>query len=262
MKNSKAEKIEELLKLYSNDIFNLAYNITGTKLDAEDALQNTFLQICLNIDEYRGDSNIFTWIYRIALNESLKIIKKVKLDAAHFTKVDNGIRDFANVIPDEIVQLSKNPEKEYIYKALLKEVKEGCHHFMLFRITEEQRIVFIFRIILGFSFSEIATILHTSEDVAKGRFKRAKENLQKHVNERCQLYNKVSKCTCEKCIGFALQMTPDLYSIVSEAANNPEYFKIASEKIDELEDIETVFKTLPRLNHKIDVLRFFKNNLR
>jgi RNA polymerase sigma-70 factor, ECF subfamily len=254
-------QIEELLKLYSNDIFNLAYHVTGTKQDAEDALQNTFLQVCLNIDEYKGDSKIFTWIYRIALNESLKIIKKVKLDAEHFANVDRGIVAFENAIPDEIMQLSKNPEKEYIYKALLKEIKDGCHHFMLFRITEEQRIVFIFRILSGFSFSEIATILNTNEEVVKGRFKRAKENLKKHVNERCQLYNKENKCTCEKCIGFALEMTPDLFSIVSEAANNPEYYKIASEKISEIDDIESVFKKLPKLKHKVDILQFIENNM-
>ncbi len=260
METDKA-KIEEILYLYSNDIFNLAYNITGTKENAEDALQNTYLQLCLNIDKYRGESKIYTWIYRIALNESLKIIRKVKLDAAHFKNVDTGISELENVVPDEIKQLSINPEKEYIYKALLKEVKDGCHHFMLFRITEEQRIVFILRIMSGFSFSETAAILNTSEEVVKSRFKRAKENLKKHVKERCQLYNKNGSCTCEKCIGFALNMTPDIQNIIIEASNKPEYYRMATEKINEVEDIETVFKKLPKLKHKIDILKLIENNL-
>jgi RNA polymerase sigma-70 factor, ECF subfamily len=260
MEINNTKKVEELLNSYRNDIYNLAYHITGTKQDAEDALQNTFLQVFLNISDFRGDSNVFTWIYRIALIESLKIIRKVKLDAAHAVEIDSGILKYEKVVPDDIIQLSKNPEKEYIYKALLKEIKERCHHFMLFRITEEQRVAFIFRVMLNFSFSEIATILNTNEEVVKGRFKRAKENLQKHVNERCQWYNKKDQCTCEKCIGFALQFTPDIYNIVIDAGNNPEYYKIAAEKINEIEDIETVFKKLPKLKPKITNIEFLKNN--
>lgn len=242
--------IEELVKLYSKNIYNLAYRITGDRHDAEDAMQNTFLQIHQNLNKFRGESNLFTWIYRIALNESLKIKKKVTLDKKHFESVDANIEQFNNTIPLEIRQLQTDPEKELIYKALLQEIKDGCHHFMLFRITEEQRIVFIFRILLGFSFKEISVILNLSVSTIKSRFNRAKENLNKHVRNRCQWYNNKSSCTCEKCIGFALMTTPELLNIVSEAANNPEYYRMAATSIKQSDDIETIFKKLPNLEYK------------
>ncbi|MCK4661491.1 MAG: sigma-70 family RNA polymerase sigma factor [Bacteroidales bacterium] len=242
--------IEKLVKLYSKNIYNLAYRITGDRHDAEDAMQNTFLQIHQNLNKFRGESKLFTWIYRIALNESLKIKKKVVLDKKHFESVDADIEQFKNNIPSEIKQLQTDPEKEFIYKALMQEIKEGCHHFMLFRITEEQRIVFIFRILLGFTFKEISAILNISVNIIKSRFNRAKENLKRHVKDRCQWYNNKSSCTCEKCIGFALKMTPELVNIISEAANNSEYYKMAATSIKQNDDIETIFKKLPNLEYK------------
>ncbi len=250
--------IEELVKLYSKNIYNLAYRITGDRHDAEDAMQNTFLQIHQNLNKFRGESKLFTWIYRIALNESLKIKKKVTIDKKHFESVDTGIEQFKDSIPSEIKELQTDPEKELIYKALLQEIKDGCHHFMLFRITEEQRIVFIFRILLGFTFKEISAIIDVSVNIIKSRYNRAKENLNKHVRNRCQWYNNKSSCTCEKCIGFALKTTPELLNIVSEAADKPEYYKMAAARINQIDDIEAVYRNLPNLEYKTYPLRKFK----
>lgn len=247
--------IEELVNLYGNKVYNLAYRITGDRQDAEDAMQNTFLQIHRHIDKYRGDSKIFTWVYKIALNESLKIKKRVTLNKEHFDSIDAGIEHYKNAIPAEIQELQSNPEEEFIYKALLQEIKDGCHHFMLFRITEEQRIVFIFRILLGLTFKEISAILELSVNVVKSRFVRAKENLKKHVKEKCQWYNNKSTCTCEKCIGFALKMTPELIGIINKAANNPEYYQLATKYIIKNVDIETIFKKLPNVEYKISPLK-------
>ncbi len=246
--------VEEIVKLYSNNIYNLAYRVTGARQDAEDAMQNAFIQIHQNIDSFKGDSKIFTWVYRIALNESLKIKKKVTLNKEHFDSVDMGIEQLKNSIPAEIQQLQSNPEKDFIYKALLQEIKDGCHHFMLFRITEEQRIVFIFRILLGFTFKEISAILELSVNIVKSRYTRAKENLKKHVKEKCQWYNNKSSCTCEKCIGFALKMTPELINIIDKAANNPEYYKLAAKYIEKKKDIKTIYKNLPNVKYKIRLL--------
>lgn len=260
MENNKETVIgvEELVKLYSKNIFNMAYRITGDKCDAEDVVQNTYLQVHQNLHKFRGESKIFTWIYRIALNESLKIKKKVTLDKKHFESVDAGIEHLKNAIPLEIKQLQNDPEREFIYNVLLQEIKNGCHHFMLFRITEEQRIVFIFRILLSFTFKEISAILNISVNVIKSRFSRAKENLNKHVKERCQWYNDKSSCTCEKCIGFALEMNPELANIISDAANRPEFYKMAAKRIKQIDDIETIYKNLPNLEYKIYPLKKFK----
>jgi RNA polymerase sigma-70 factor (ECF subfamily) len=122
---------------------------------------------------------------------------------------------------------------------------------MLFRITEEQRIVFIFRNILNLSYKEISEVLQINENVVKSRLNRAKKNLQKHVKERCQWYNKVSSCTCEKCVGFALELTPELFKVIEEQTHRPEYYQTAANYLNNIKDVETVFKKLPLLEYKI-----------
>ena len=54
--------------------------------DANDIIQNTFIKVWNNLDSFKGDSKIYTWIYRIATNESLQFLKKKK---KHYFKLDN-----------------------------------------------------------------------------------------------------------------------------------------------------------------------------
>jgi len=249
--------IETLIDSYSQKIYNLAYHLTGNRQDAEDAVQETFIKVFSKLDTFKGESNISTWIYRIAVNESLKIVRKVNLDKSHFDWIDNQMENSAENVPAEVKELYNNPEKAYLLKILLNEIKEGCHHFMLFRITEEQRIAFIFRNILGFTYKEISRVLQADVGVIKSRLNRAKKNLQKHVKERCQWYNNKSTCTCEKCIGFALEYTSDLLTKIKEQIDRPEYFQTAADYINDVEDIEKVYKRLPLLQYKIQPLKNF-----
>ncbi len=243
--------IEDLIKTHSGMIYNLAFNLTGNRQDAEDVVQETFFKMYSKLDTFKGESKISTWIYRIAMNESLKIIHKLKIDKSHFVWVDNQIDNLSGNIPAEVKELYDNPEKAYLLKALLAEIKDGCHHFMLFHITEEQRIAFIFRTILGFSYKEISEVLQLDESAVKSRLNRAKKNLQKHVKERCQWYNEKSTCSCEKCIGFAMDYTPEIINRIKEYVDRPEYLQSAADRINDIKDIEQVFQKLPLLQYKI-----------
>lgn len=254
--------MQEIINKHSQKIYNLAYHITSNIQDAEDIVQETFFKVFTNLDAFRGESDISTWIYRIALNESLKIIRKVKLDKSHFDWVDDQMKNSsAENVPAEIKELYANPEKKYLLKIILNEIKDGCHHFMLFRITEEQRIVFIFKHILGFSLKEISEVLQIDIGVIKSRLNRAKKNLQKHVKGFCQWYNEKSTCSCEKCMGFAFEFTPELIGKVKEIINRPEYLQAAADRINDIEDIDLTFQKLPSLQYKILPLeKYLKKN--
>jgi hypothetical protein len=93
--------------------------------------------------------------------------------------------------------------------------------------------------------------LQINENVVKSRLNRAKKNLQKHVKERCQWYNEVSSCTCEKCIGFALAVTPESFKVIEEQTHRPEYYQTAANYMNDIKDVEAVFKKLPLLEYKI-----------
>ena len=56
--------IDNLVKTYGNKEYNLAYRLIGNRQDAEDVTQETFLQLYRGLDKFRGESTIYTWIYR------------------------------------------------------------------------------------------------------------------------------------------------------------------------------------------------------
>ena len=64
-----------LYKKYRKPIVNLAYRMTGSMDDAEDIAQDTFIQAFKNFEKFRGDSNVYTWLYRIADNNCLQFLK-------------------------------------------------------------------------------------------------------------------------------------------------------------------------------------------
>src|SRR5215468_5986374 len=70
-KKGDATAFEELVNRYEDKIFRLAKNITGNREDAEDAMQDAFLKAYSHLQDFHGDSRIYTWLVRIAANESL-----------------------------------------------------------------------------------------------------------------------------------------------------------------------------------------------
>lgn len=62
---------EEIFREYKDKIYRLALSITHNDKDAEDILQNTYLKIIRNLRNFRNESRLSTWIYRIAYNEAL-----------------------------------------------------------------------------------------------------------------------------------------------------------------------------------------------
>ena len=73
-----------LVREHGPRVFNLAFRITGNRHDAEDVMQETFLQVHRNLDKFRGEAAVFTWIYRIAVNCSLqtkRMLTKAYIDS-------------------------------------------------------------------------------------------------------------------------------------------------------------------------------------
>src|SRR5512138_4042980 len=67
-----------LVDAYSSPIYRLGLRMLGNPQDAEDVLQNTFLNVLTHISEFEGRSSLATWLYRIAANEALMLIRKKK----------------------------------------------------------------------------------------------------------------------------------------------------------------------------------------
>jgi len=135
--------------------------------DANDIVQDTFVKVWKNLDSFRGDSSLFSWIYRIATNESLNFLRKMKkkstvpIDKVEFLLV-NKLDDNGLMSGDEI--------ERKLQRSLLE-------------LPEKQRLVFNMRYFEDLKYQEISDILGTSVGGLKASYhhaiKKIEENLKK-----------------------------------------------------------------------------------
>ncbi len=135
--------------------------------DADDVLQNTFLKAFEALDRFREDASLFTWLYRIATNESLTLLKKRKRTALLFQEqnpshLSNSMRTDPYFNGDEI--------QMKLQQAIL-------------RLPEKQRIVFNMRYFDEMKYEEISEILNTSVGALKASYHHALKKLEKYLTE-------------------------------------------------------------------------------
>src|SRR5688572_16213392 len=98
-KGGSLDAFTELMNRHERKIFRLTQHITGNKEDAEDALQETFLKAFSRLPQFQGDSQFYTWLVRIAVNESLMRLRKRR---AHPTvSLDEPIQTDDDFVPRE-----------------------------------------------------------------------------------------------------------------------------------------------------------------
>lgn len=114
-------KIEDLFKENKNKIYRLALGITKNEKDAEDILQATFIKIMKNLKNFKGDSNISTWIYKIAYNEALMYLRKKHREPKNWAYFDKKLER----PPEFFIDRSRLPDKELLNKEL-KDRLEGA----------------------------------------------------------------------------------------------------------------------------------------
>jgi len=162
------DAFNDLVELYEKKVYNIAYNMLRNHEDAEEILQETFIKVYDNIKNFEGRSKFSTWIYRIATNEALMLIRKRNPVPA--ISIDEPIDDdYRAKIRRELVDWRENPQDIY----LKKEFKEKIDHIIL-TLPEGYSSVFVLRDIEGLSGEEVSEILGISIAAVKARLHRAR----------------------------------------------------------------------------------------
>jgi len=73
-------QIDEISKKYSNKVYTLAFRMIGNSHDTEDIVQETFLSATKNLHKFKGNSNIYTWLYRIVINHCLQRKRRFQMN--------------------------------------------------------------------------------------------------------------------------------------------------------------------------------------
>jgi RNA polymerase sigma-70 factor, ECF subfamily len=170
-----------LVDAYSSPIYRLGLRMLGTPQDAEDVLQNTFISALTHIQNFEGRSSLATWLYRIASNEALMLIRKKKPEV-NLEDVEGGDED-EDLKPTRFVDWSALPEDE-----LLSEEGRQFLDDAIRSLPESLRIVFLLRDVEGLSIRETAEALNLTETNVKTRLLRARmalrEGLSAYYGER------------------------------------------------------------------------------
>ena len=175
-----------LVDMYSSSIYRLGLKMLGNSQDAEDVLQNTFLNALTHLSSFEGRSSIATWLYRIASNEALMLIRKRRPEVSLETKepaVEPASQE--DLRPTQFADWSALPEDE-----LLSTEGKNLLDQAIASLPESLRIVFVLRDIEGLSIKETSEALELTETNVKTRLLRARmflrERLSAYYAERIQ----------------------------------------------------------------------------
>jgi RNA polymerase sigma-70 factor (ECF subfamily) len=170
-----------LVDAYSAPIYRLGLRMLGTPQDAEDVLQNTFLNVLTHLSTFEGRSSLSTWLYRIAANEALMLIRKRKPEV-DLEPVD-AEGNAEDLLPTQFADWSALPEEELLSGEGKKTLDQAIQ-----TLPESMRIVFLLRDVEGLSIKETADALNLTETNVKTRLLRARmflrEQLSTYYGER------------------------------------------------------------------------------
>ncbi len=181
------QKQQEFKRIIADNyerVYNVVYRLTSDAEEAADLTQDTFVNAYRAWDSFRGDSQVYTWLYRIAINLTKNRLERqrrisrtevVSLDAPLDTGDDSEI--YADVV-DETLAPERLAENRELAQVLAHSVE---------RLRHDYREVIILRDYQGFSYNEMADILGCSLEAVKSRLFRARsvlrERLEEYLNE-------------------------------------------------------------------------------
>jgi RNA polymerase sigma factor (sigma-70 family) len=155
-----------LVLRYQEKVYWVARRFINDHDGADDITQEVFCKAYESLKEFRGDSSLYTWLYRITVNIALNNLRRQKV--REFFRLDDVLEpeDTSSVAPDEAVE--KQEERELIDEAIKK-------------LPEKQKSVFVLRYYEELPYEEIAKILKTSVGGLKANYFHAVRKIQEYV---------------------------------------------------------------------------------
>jgi RNA polymerase sigma-70 factor (ECF subfamily) len=161
-----------LVSRHSQNVFRVAFRITGDEADADEVVQEAFLRGYQRLQSFESRSEFGTWIYRIAVNCALNMINKRKIEATY--RIGEEIDPQSRQV--QVADGSAGPER-----TLLSREIESLQAAAMQTLTPTERAAFILRHIEDRSTTEIATALEIAPNAAKQAVFRAVQKLRRSL---------------------------------------------------------------------------------
>jgi RNA polymerase sigma-70 factor (ECF subfamily) len=166
---------DTLVRKYERQIFRIAQHITQNREDAEDVMQDAFLKAYEKLDQFQGNSKFYTWLVRIAVNESLMRLRKRR--TGKMVSIDEEIETEEGSVPRDLADWAPDPEQNYNQAELAEILRKTIQG-----LPQGFRIVFVLRDVEGLSTEETAETLNLSIPAVKSRLLRARLQLRERLS--------------------------------------------------------------------------------
>jgi len=178
LKEGDAAAFEVLIEERSGEVYGLLYRLTENSEEARDLTQETFLRAFQSIGQFRGESDLRTWIYRIAINQARnrwRWWRRRRRDATVSLDSENahGNQPLIESLPSE---RDKSPEQETLAHERERALRKALHSLSL-----SYRETVILRDIEGFTYEEIAQTLGINVGTVKSRLARGRQELRQRL---------------------------------------------------------------------------------
>jgi RNA polymerase sigma-70 factor (ECF subfamily) len=169
IKGGDYQAFEALVNRYEGKVYRLAMRMLRNQQDAEDALQESFLQVYRGLNSFEGRSNFSTWLYRLATNVCLMKIRHRETEPQGMLPLEDFLPRHEEGEQPVLQEWPQKPEEVLLTKESREKMMEALE-----RLPAEYRAVFVLRDIEGFSNAEAGEALGISVAAVKSRLHRAR----------------------------------------------------------------------------------------
>jgi RNA polymerase sigma-70 factor (ECF subfamily) len=155
-----------LVEMYQKRVYSIIRKMLIIHEDADDVTQNTFIKAFRNLENFQGNSSLFTWLYRIATNESLNFLEKKK--RRFFFPIEDHVEAMSGYL-DQSGLITGDEIEIRLQKALLK-------------LPDKQRLVFNMRYFDDLSYEQISQITQTSVGALKASYHHAVKKIENELH--------------------------------------------------------------------------------
>lgn len=173
LKANEESAYEVLIARFQQPVYNLVYRLLNDPADASDAVQEVFLKVFRNVEAFRGQSTLKTWVYRIAVNEAYNHRRwfcRHRKQEVGLEVEEEGSRSWIESISDparDPYEITLNEERHQLIEGALREINPDFRAAVVLRDLEE------------LSYEEIAEVMQVSLGTVKSRILRGREALRR-----------------------------------------------------------------------------------
>ncbi|MCS7014231.1 MAG: sigma-70 family RNA polymerase sigma factor [Chloroherpetonaceae bacterium] len=168
----------ELVRRYQEKVYWICRRMLDSHEDADDVAQNVFLKVYDGLSDFKGDAEFYTWLYRIAMNETINFLRARQVRKA--VSIDEILEKPASAEAEPTYIVEQNEEKELIAEAIAA-------------LPEKQKQVFMMRYYDELSYEEIADILGTSVGGLKANYFHAFRKIESYLKARLRATRTVTE---------------------------------------------------------------------